>query len=258
MSSPGSPATVTRPGAVLFFGPSGRRDHDGGGDLVRHPAGADARPEGVGQLRRDRPGFPAGLRVTHVFGVDEVLDRVHWPIERTEEQRRSAPHGLDELLPRHAIPSCPPYFVRVTGQPGPDESGPTVGSPFTHNEVCNQVGGEPTLAQRGRVGTTLHKKVAESLALQLGEGGSRHWRIVSEGEGTLSERAPRRRVPCSRLRNRCETAVPAMPTGGRAHRCVPVALALRSWTATPAQDPKGLPTPEGGSCLGRTRSASPK
>ena len=36
------------------------------------------------------------------------------------------------------------------------------------------------------------------------------------------------------------------------------ALALRSWTATTAGDPKVLPMPASGHCLGKTRNASPK
>src|SRR5271157_4413906 len=169
------------PTATLLVGPSRRGDHDRGRDLLRHPAGAHASPEGIGQLRGDRAGFPAVLRATYVLDVDEELDCVHRPIEGAEEQRWPAPHGLDQLLPRGAIPHLAPHVVRVPGQRGPDESGPAVGSPFTDNEVRSQVGGRPTLAQRGGVRTTLDKQVTEGLAFLLSEARWCHGRILGKG-----------------------------------------------------------------------------
>ena len=46
--------------------------------------------------------------------------------------------------------------------------------------MCRQIGGAPTLAERGCVRTTLDKEVAEGLTLLLSESGCCHGRIVSE------------------------------------------------------------------------------
>jgi hypothetical protein len=115
--------------------------------------------------------------------VDEELDRVHGPIKRAKEQRRPAPDCLDQLVPWGAISNSPPNSVRVSGQWGPYESGPAVGSPFTDHQVRGQIGGQPTLAQGGCVGTEVDKEVAEGRALLLSKGGWRHRRSLGKRAG---------------------------------------------------------------------------
>ena len=116
-------------------------------------------------------GSQSSCAATYVLHVDEELDRVHRPIEGTKEQRRPAPDGLDELLPPHAVPHRPPHLVRVAGQRWPHETGPAVGSPFADDQVRSQIGGQPTFAQGGCLGTKLDKQVAEGLAFLLSEAG---------------------------------------------------------------------------------------
>jgi len=160
-----------RPGPTLFVGPSRRRDHDRCGHFFRHPARPDTRPEGIAQFRRDRTGFPTGSGATHVLDVDEELDRVHRPIQGAKEPRRPAPHGLDQFVPWGSVSDRAPNLVRVSGQWGPYESGTAVGTPFSDDQVGCEIGGQPSLAQGGCVGTEIDEEVAEGRAFLLSEGG---------------------------------------------------------------------------------------
>jgi hypothetical protein len=125
----------TGPGAALFVGPSRRGDHDRGRYLLRHPPGPDACPQGISQLWRKGTWLPSVSGTTYVLDMDEELDRVHRPVEGTEERGRPSPYCFDESLPGRAIPHRPPHLVRISGQWWPDEPGAAIGSTFTDNEV---------------------------------------------------------------------------------------------------------------------------
>jgi hypothetical protein len=118
------------------------------------------------------------VRATHVLHVDEELNRVHGPVERAKERRWAAPHGRNEVFPRRAISHGSPDLVRVTGQRRPDQSGSTIGSPLTHDEVCGEIGGNPALAQRWGLGAMGQQQIAKGLAFLLSETEWRHGGIL--------------------------------------------------------------------------------
>ncbi len=196
VSSPGSPDRVRRgPDPCSFSARPGEVITIVAGTFFAIPPGptrAQRASANSGEIGR---GSQPSCAATYVLHVDEELHRVHRPIERTEEQRWPAPDGLDELLPPHAVPRRLPHFVRVAGQRWPHESWPAVGSPFTDDEVRCQIGGEPTLAQGGCLGTELDEQIAEGLAFLLSEAEWWHWRILRKRANLSCEQGTRRPCP---------------------------------------------------------------
>ena len=168
ISSPGSPATVSAARPRVLVGASGDVDHDRARTSFAIPPGPTTRPEGIGQLRGDG-GAPNPPGHVYVLGVMKNSTVFIGPSKGAGAEQgpgrtvsTSFSHGVRSRTDRRTLSG-------VAGQGGPDDSGPAVGSPFTHDQVGARSEVDQPSHSVGRSGPSSTKRSHRFVALLLGE-----------------------------------------------------------------------------------------